>query len=176
MRRIVAFVAVWALIGLVALPRVARAGDEPGDVVSRFQAAYRAGAVDAMLEIYAADAVFDDVNQRHHFEGTEQLRALLTRIVAMHHRIDLRETRRVVQGNLVVVDYEYAGFLNGAILGQAVGKQGCPDLEYTLPTTSWYEIRDGRIVHQKDFIDMATLLEVRETLLAGGTSSASNDP
>ena len=73
-----------------------------------------------------------------------------------------------MHGNVVVVEYDYAGFLNGAVLGQAVGKEGCPDLEYTLPATSWYEVEDGHIVRQRDFIDMATLLELRETLLAGG--------
>jgi limonene-1,2-epoxide hydrolase len=157
MSRIVAAVALCAFVGLLSVPHVAAAGEKAGDVV--------------MLDIYSADAVFEDVNQRHHFEGTDRLRALLSRIVAMHHRIDLREKRRVVHGNVVVVEYEYAGFLNGAVLGQSVGKEGCPDLEYTLPATSWYEIENSHIVRQRDFIDMATLLEVRETLLAGGAAA-----
>lgn len=148
---------------------VAVAGDSPDRVIDRFYEAYRDGSVEAMLAVYAPDAVFEDVNQRHHVEGSEALRQMLTALVAMHHRIDLEEKRRAVHGDFVVVEYEYSGQLNGAVLGQSVGKEGCPDLEYTLPATSWYEVRDGRIVHQKDFIDLATLLELREQLLAAGS-------
>ncbi len=151
----------------------AAAPSSPGRAVDRLFEAYRGGSVDRMLAIYTEDVVFEDVAQRHQFQGTEQMRALLGQIMAMHHQVDLREKRRVVQGNVVVVEYEYAGQLNGAVAGQAVGKTGCPDLDYTLPVTSWYEVRGGRIAHQRDFIDLATLMALREKMLAGGADASS---
>ena len=83
----------------------------------------------------------------------------------------LEEGRRVVAGDTVVVEYAYKGTLNGAALGASVGKEGCPDLEYTLPTTSWFRVENGRIAHQRDFIDWATFLDLRRQLLAAGTDA-----
>ncbi len=161
-----AVLVAWVLSGPASV-----AGDSPGAAVDRFFGAYRDASLERMLASYAPNAVFEDVNQRHHFEGTEQLEQLLSQLVAMHHRMDVREKRRVVDGNTVVVEYDYVGKLNGAVLGQIVGKEGCPDLEYVLPTTSWYEIEDGKIVHQRDFVDWATLLELREQMLAAGSEN-----
>ena len=96
---------------------------------------------------------------------------VLGSLVAMHHEMGVKEKRRVVNGNTVVVEYEYVGTINGTALGQSVGKEGCPDLDYALPTTSWYTIENGKIAHQRDFIDWASYLELRETLLAAGSGS-----
>lgn len=166
MKRGMRFLAA-ALLAAAALP-AARAGTDPGEVVDSFQEAYRSGSVEEMLGLYAGDAVFEDVNQRHRFQGTEQLRAMLSGLVGVHLRMDLEETRRVIHGNLVVVEYAYTGQLDGAALGASVGKEGCPDLTYRLPVTSWYRIEKGRIAHQKDFIDWATYLDLRERMLAAG--------
>ena len=140
----------------------AAAGGDPGQVIDRFYDAYRSGSIEGMLALYAPDAVFEDVNQRHRFAGAEQLRAMLTAIVGLHQVIDLREVRRITEGDIVVVEYEYAGRLSGAALSQATGREGCPDIDYTLPTTSWYRVADGRITHQKDFIDLATYMELQQ--------------
>jgi ketosteroid isomerase-like protein len=161
------------LMAVLALAPLARAGQGPDEVVDQLFEAYRERAVDGMLSAYAENATFEDINQRHHFTGTEQLKSMLTAIVGMHIRMGLKEERRVVDGDVVVVEYEYRGQLNGAALGASVGKEGCPDLEYTLPATSWYEVKGGKIVHQKDFIDWATFLELRERLLAGGDGGGS---
>ena len=141
------------------------AGQEPGQAVDRLYDAYRNGSVGGMLSAYAEDATFVDINQRHQFTGAEQLNAMLTAIVGMHIRMDLKEERRVVDVDMVVVEYVYGGQLNGAALGASVGKEGCPDLEYALPATSWYTVKHGKIVHQKDFIDWATFLDLRQRLL-----------
>ncbi len=160
---------VGLLISAMASTSGAVAGGNPGKAVDSLQAAYRNGSVEGMLQIYAADAIFEDINQRHHFSGTEQLNAMLSGIVGVHLRMDLVETRRVVDGDTVVVEYEYRGQLNGAVLGAAVGKEGCPDLEYVLPATSWYKVQGGKIVHQKDFLDWATFLDLRQQIAAAGT-------
>lgn len=130
-------------------------------VIDRFFDAYRRGSVDDMLAIYAPDAVFEDLNQRHRVEGAEQLRQFLDQIVQMHSTIGLEETRRATTGNLVVVQYAYTGTLSGAALRALTGKETCRDTEFRLPVTSWYEIEEGRIARQTDFIDLATLREIQ---------------
>ncbi len=170
--RQVKIVSAAAVLALVVLPGLAGAGgDRPGAAVDRFFGAYRDASLEGMLASYTPDAVFEDVNQRHHFEGTEQLGQLLGQLVAMHLKMDVKEKRRAIDGNTVVVEYDYVGTLNGDVLGQIAGKENCPDLEYVLPTTSWYEIKDGKIVHQRDFIDWATFLELREKMAAAGSGS-----
>lgn len=137
------------------------AGSPPDQVVDRFFDAYRRGAVEEMVALYAPDAVFEDVNQRHRIEGTESLREFLRSIVQMHSAIGLTESRRVTNGNVVVVQYAYTGTLSGAALRARTAKETCRDTEFTLPVTSWYEIEQGRIARQTDFIDLATLGEIR---------------
>jgi ketosteroid isomerase-like protein len=143
--------------------------------VDDLQDAYRNGSVEGMLQIYTADAIFEDINQRHRFAGTAQLRAMLGGLVGMHLAMDLVETRRVVDGDTVVVEYEYRGQLDGAAMGAAMGKEACPDLEYVLPATSWYEVREGKIVHQKDFIDWATFLDLRQQMQTTGENTTPTD-
>ena len=161
---------IWvvAVLALVLSGPSIFAADSPSDVVDRFYGAYRDASLEGMLDSYAAGAVFEDVNQRHHFEGKEQLSFLLGGLVALHRTMGVKEKRRVIAGNTVVVEYDYVGTLNGVALGQSVGKEGCPDLDYVLPTTSWYDVQDGKIVHQRDFVDWATYLELREKMLAAG--------
>ena len=163
-RWIAVFVATVILAGPASL-----AGEMPGAAVDRFFSAYRSASLEGMLASYTPDAIFEDVNQRHHFEGTEQLGQLLGQLVAMHHKMDVKEKRRVVDGNTVVVEYDYVGTLNGHVMAQIAGKEDCPDLEYTLPTTSWYRIENGKIVHQRDFVDWATFLELRVQMAAAGS-------
>ena len=165
------WMAIVVLTTVVALAPATLADPRPGEAVDRLFEAYRSESVEGMLSAYAEDATFEDINQRHHFTGTEQLSALLSGIVGMHIRMDLTEKRRAVDGDVVVVEYEYRGQLNGAALGASVGKEGCPDLDYVLPATSWYRVSNGRIAHQKDFIDWATFLDLRQQLLASGTAA-----
>ncbi len=75
-----------------------------------------------------------------------------------------------MQGNIVAVEYEYRGEMDGAVLSQISGKQ-CSSIEYSLPATTWFTIEDGRIAHQKDFIDLATLMELQQQIAAGGSGS-----
>ena len=148
------------LTTLAMAPTLAAAADS-AEVVERFYDAYRRGDAEAMLSAYSEDAVFEDVNQRHRFAGSEQLAPFLGQIAGLHKTMDIVVDRLLTLGETVVVEYRYTGILSGAALGQALGKEGCPDIEYSLPTTSWYRVSDGKITHQKDFIDLATLLEMR---------------
>ena len=151
--RPVYFLALVLLLGLVG---VSTASDEPGLAVDKFQDAYRAADLPALLEIYADQAVFEDVNQRHHFEGTDQLQEFLGRLVGAHLHMDIEEKRRIVTGNTAVVEIDYVGTLDCSVLG-------LPDesLPYRMPAVQIFEVEAGRIVRQTDYIDYRTFTELQ---------------
>lgn len=153
---------------LAAVPAVAGSTD-PGAVVDRYFDAYRAMDLERMLGSFADDAEFVDVAQRHKYQGADGLRQLLGGLLAIHTEMDVEIQRRVSAGNLVAVDYLYRGTLSGEALRAATGKETCRDTTYSIPVTSWFEIEDGRIRRQTDFIDLATLGEVRAEA-SGATS------
>ncbi len=154
-------------LAIIALAMVLPcAAGSPSGAVDRLYQAYNGRSVDGMLAVYDPEAVFEDVNQRHEVAGHEALHGMLARLAGAHHEMRIVEKRRMVDGNLVVVEYDYMGKLNGAVLGAAVGSDSCPDLEYVLPATSWYEVAADRIVRQRDFIDYATYLELQQKMQA----------
>lgn len=162
-----------ALALLAASPSRLAAGDS-NPAVERLRAAYRSADPAAMLATYTKDALFEDVNQRHRYFGAEQLGAFLVGLAALHKSMDIEVDREVSEGDWVVVEYRYTGLLDGAALSQALGKEGCPDLAYSLPVTSWYRLSGGKIAHQRDFIDLATLHEL-QAQAAGATASTDGD-
>lgn len=135
--------------------------ESPAAVVESFLKAYADRDLDKMIQIYSPEAVFVDVAQRHEVKGQEELRAYLGQVLGVHSEAGVEIHRRVSSGNLVAVDFAYTGTLSGAALRQLTGKDTCQDVTYKLPVTSWFEIADGRIVRQTDFVDMATLQEVK---------------
>lgn len=152
-----------AMMIVTFVPAVAAAKSaDPAAVVERFFAAYRAADVNRMLETYAPDAVFVDVSQRKQIEGREQLRAFLAGLTAVHHRMDIAVKQRVAKGDRVVVEHAYEGMLSGEGLHATSGRDGCRDTVYSIPTTSWFEVKDGRIVRQTDYVDLETLKEVKQ--------------
>ncbi len=148
------------LVVVLVAPALASAPD-PGAAVDRYFDAYRAMDLERMVASFAPDAEFHDVAQRHHYEGQEGMRELLTGLIAVHAEMDVEIQRRAVAGNVVAVDYLYRGKLSGEALRAATGKETCRDTTYEIPVTSWFEIEDGRIRKQTDFIDLTTLGEVR---------------
>lgn len=154
------YLATLSLLPLLAVPALAGEAD-PGAAVDRYFEAYQAMDLERMVGSFTPDATFVDVAQRHRFEGEEGLRQLLGGLLALHTEMGVEIRRRVVAGNLVAVDYLYRGSLSGEALRAATGKETCRDTAYTIPVTSWFEIENGRISRQTDFIDLATLNEVR---------------
>ncbi len=154
------YTATLSLLALLATPTFAGEAD-PAAAVDRYFEAYQAMDLERMIGSFTPDATFVDVAQRHRFEGEEGLRQLLGGLLALHTEMDVEVQRRVVAGNLVAVDYLSRGSLSGEALRAATGKETCRDTTYEIPVTSWFEIDNGRIRHQTDFIDLATLNEVR---------------
>ena len=164
------------LVGVPATLSAADSGsaDAASVAVARLHDAYRSGDATAMLDTYTDDVLFEDVNQRHRFAGDE-FAAFLGTLAQVHTAMDIVVDRQLVDGDTVVVEYRYTGTLSGAALSQALGKEGCPDLEYSMPATSWYRVRDGRIAHQKDFIDLATMRELQAQAAAAADAGEAGE-
>ena len=152
---------VTLLIVLLGINLIALADDSPESTVDRYFQAYSDMDVEGMLDVYAPDAVFSDILQRHRVEGSEALRTLLSGLVAVHSKMSVRIQRKIASGNRVAVEFVYAGRLSGEALRQLTGKTQCRDVDYEIPATSWFRIDNGHIVEQTDFIDVTTLAEVK---------------
>lgn len=166
MKRLSNLTQLLTVLVLAAFPDVG-AHAQAADTVDRFFEAYRTGHVEPMLRVYAEDAVFEDVAQRHRYAGREELAAFLGQLTAVHLEMDVREKNRLTRDDTVVVEFEYVGVLSGEALSQLTGREGCSDQEYAIPATSWFRIEDGRIASQRDFIDLASLQELQARLTQG---------
>lgn len=165
MRQLHGIAIVFFVVLSIAVTVPTFAGDA-SDAVNQLLHAYRRSSIEGMLAVYADDAVFEDVNQRHHVVGHDALAAMMQKIFALHRSIGLEEKRRVARGNDVVVEYDYVGTLSGEALSHLSGKSGCPDLDYKIATISWYTVRNGKVVEQRDFIDYATYKELQAALMS----------
>ena len=127
----------------------------PEAVVEDFFGAYRAADVDKMTAIYAEDVRFFDVSQRHEVNGREAMRENLARLAAIHKQMDVEIKRRAVTGGLVTVEIVYSGTLDCA----ALGRPDREDLAYSLPAVLLFDVADGKIQSQTDYLDFRTFTE-----------------
>ena len=135
------------------------AADGPNTAVDKFFAAYRSADLAALLDVYAEEAIFEDVNQRHRFEGRAQLEGFLGQLLGVHLHMEIEEKRRLVSDNTVTVEIEYVGTLDCAAVGLPGETQ-----DYRMPAVLILEIEDGRILRQTDYIDYRTFTEIQATV------------
>lgn len=117
--------------------------------------AYRTGTAEELAVFYTDDVVFDDINQRHHVEGRALFTEALAGLKNIHVEMSVEEKRRMVSGDTVVVEILYKGTLDCAKLGR-------PDhenLSYALPAVLIFEVSNGKIRKQTDYIDYRTFTE-----------------
>lgn len=131
------------------------AANGPAQLVDDFLSAYRAGDVDKMTAIYAPDVRFSDISQRHELTGREAMRESLGQLTAIHKQLDVEVKRRAVTGDLVTVEVVYTGTLDCA----ALGLPDREDLEYSLPAVLLFEVANGHIASQTDYLDYRTFTE-----------------
>lgn len=147
------FWSLWiSVAGLVASSHPANDVDR---FLSDYYEVYRSGTAEELAALYADDVVFDDVSQRHHFEGRASLTEALKGLKNIHVEMSVEEKRRVVSGDSVVVEVLYRGTLDCAKLGR-------PDhenLSYSLPAVLLFELSNGRVRRQTDYIDYRTISE-----------------
>ena len=127
----------------------------PTEVIDGFFDAYRAGDVESMLSIYAEDAKFTDVNQRHELTGHTALHGMLGQLTAIHKEMDVTVKRQAATGELVTVEVVYTGTLDSSAIGRPDG----PDLEYSLPAVLLFEVEGDHIQSQTDYLDFRTFTE-----------------
>lgn len=160
-RRLLAFLALdVALLFFVVGIVVAR--ETPDDVVDRYLAVYSSADMEALLDLYTADATFIDVSQRHEVRGRQELQQQFQQLAGMHKGMKVEEKRRATSDGLVTVEVVYSGTLDCATLGFPDHE----DLHYELPAVLLFEIEDGRIRHQTDYLDFRTLFELQQTMQA----------
>lgn len=140
---------------LICLTATAAAAAGPAQVIDDFLAAYRAGDVDKMTAIYAEDVRFVDVSQRHELTGREAMRDSLGNLRTIHKEMGVEVKRRAVSGSLVTVEVVYTGTLDSDALGQPEEE----DLVYSLPAVLLFEVENGRIASQTDYLDFRTFSE-----------------
>ncbi|MEM9597212.1 MAG: nuclear transport factor 2 family protein [Acidobacteriota bacterium] len=132
------------------------ASESAGAVIDAYYEAYRSGEPAKVAEVYADDIVFVDVSQRHEVKGKEAMHASMVTLAAMHEAMGVEEKRRAVRGDLVIVEVIYTGTLDAA----ALGRSGGDGLTYSLPAVLLFEVENGRIHHQTDYLDFRTLSEL----------------
>lgn len=124
-------------------------------VVADFLNAYRAADVEKMVAIYAPGVRFKDVSQRHELTGREAMRESLGRLATIHKAMDVEVQRQAVTGDLVTLEVVYTGTLDCA----ALGRPDKDDLEYSLPAVLLFEVANGHIESQTDYLDYRTFTE-----------------
>lgn len=152
---------ILVIMATAALTVAAPADNDPGAVVDRYFEAYRSMDPGRLAALYAPDAVLIDVLQKHRTAGREAIRQNVAQLAALHTKLGAREEQRVVSGNNVAVKFVYTGTVSGEALRQLTGKTTCRDTDYEIAATAWFEISDGQVVRQTDFIDVTALKEAQ---------------
>ncbi len=144
---------VW--VSIASLAASSETGKQVDRFVSDYYEAYRIGTAEELAAFYTDDVVFDDISQRHHVEGKAPFTEALASLKNIHVEMSVEEKRRMVSGDTVVVEILYKGTLDCAKLGR-------PDhenLSYALPAVLLFEVSNGRIRRQTDYIDYRTFTE-----------------
>ena len=147
---------VWSVwVFLASLVAASSSASDVGQLLSAYYVTYRTGTAVELAEFYTDDVVFDDINQRHHIEGKALFAEALAGLKNIHVEMSVEEKRRIVSGDTVVVEILYKGTLDCAKLGR-------PDhenLSYELPAVLLFEVSNGKIRKQTDYIDYRTFTE-----------------
>jgi steroid delta-isomerase-like uncharacterized protein len=144
---------VWVFLASVVVSSERASGVDR--FLSDYYEIYRMGTAEELAAFYADDVVFDDISQRHHFEGRAALTEALAGLKNIHVEMEVEEKRRMISGDSVVVEILYKGTLDCAKLGR-------PDhenLSYALPAVLLFEVSNGKIRRQTDYIDYRTFTE-----------------
>jgi uncharacterized protein (TIGR02246 family) len=103
---------------LAWVPTTAFAGpaDDAGAVIDRWATAFNANDLEAVLKLYAPDAIFLGTLSPAIAEGTEPIRAYFARLPGSGNKVNIEERRRVVLGDGAVLEtgfYEFTLIRDG---------------------------------------------------------------
>ena len=146
---------VLGIILVVDVCWYAMAGEttNPDQVISRWTEAYNAKDAETLTRLYNKNAVFIDVSRKHEARGIEQVSAMLAQLCQLHTAMKVTEKKRIVAGNKAVLEVEYSGTLPAAVVGKT------EDCRYNLSAVLLFDLENGKIVKQTDYLDYAAYLE-----------------
>lgn len=145
-----------AVLGFTAAGAGAAARDRTAAAVDAYYAAYRSADPDAMVSVYTDNATFVDINQRKEVQGKKDLRMMVSTLAISHSEMDVEEVRRVIDGDLAIVEVVYTGIVDTA----AIGRSDLEPVSYEIPAVLIFEVDRGLIRKQIDYLDYRSLSEL----------------
>jgi limonene-1,2-epoxide hydrolase len=119
---------------------------DPQTVVRNMLKAWEARDLDAIMEYFADDAVYQNV-PLDPVSGLEKIREFIGGILCWFHNIDVAIHHQVSDGGIVMNER------TDTIRGEA-------GQEVPLLVMGIFKIRDGKVVEWRDYFDGATLTQV----------------
>ena len=123
-------------------------------LLDELEAAYRAMDVERFVNLFTEDVTQLDVPRRVHIKSRPAWVDQTRKINAAHRSMDRRHRGRVVAGDWVIAEIEWAG----SVRGEALGARG-RDIQYRYTGLGLLQIRDGKIERQILYGDYTTLAE-----------------
>lgn len=130
-----------------------RSTAEVDSLLQRLEREYEEMDVDGFVSLFTEDFTQHDVNRRVRVSGIEAWHKQTVQVNAGHRWMARVHGRRLVEGDVVIVEIEWSGLVRGEALGQG------EDREYRYSGLGVLEIDGGRIRSQVIYADFVTLAE-----------------
>lgn len=140
-------------------------------LLADLEEAYRNKDAQRFVALFTQDVTQIDVNRRVEVHGRESWLQQTNDVNAVHREMSRVHRGRVVNGNLVFVEIEWAGTVVGSVFGP-----GRPDRPYRFAGFGLLELAGDMIRRQVVFIDYATFREQVESPIAVEGSSIQTPP
>ncbi len=137
---------------VTALPPTSSPGVDR--LLARVESAYAAMDAERFVALFTEDVTQIDVNRRLEIHGEEAWLRQTRSVNAAHREMSRVHRGRMAQGNLVVVEVEWAGTVRGEEFGSGAG-----DRRYRFGGLAVLELSGERIRRQVVYIDYASLQE-----------------
>jgi len=109
--------------------------------------------LDRLDALFAADGVYEDVPPQITYRGPEKIKGFLTAIWGWAPDIELNLTSVAVAGDRAVAEWIMTGTQTGPI-----GPIPASGKEFSVRGASVIELRDGKILRNSDYYDLASLV------------------
>ena len=118
------------------------------------QAAFAARDMDALLDLFTDDCVYEDKPLGVINRGKQEVRQFYDAVLAMTPDLHVRYTRRATNETYGAAECVLGGTWSGPLEGvDATGK------EFTLAGVSCMDIRNGKIARQVDYWDYKSIMK-----------------
>jgi len=113
-------------MAIASTPSTTFAGpaEEGSEAIDRWVAAYSANDIEAMLRVYAPDAILQGTSEPQINTGTEALRKYFRGLPGSGNKVTIQERRMVVLNDTTVIGLGFYTFRNPARFSFVVVKRG----------------------------------------------------